>query len=353
MIGRRLRSARAAAGLSLRALATEMEHKVSAQAIGKYERDQDMPRSGVLMALSKALEVEVDYLLGEDDLQLERVEFRKSPTASRKAEARIEAQTLAFVERYLLIEEMLNLSTIEWKRPRGKAFRISSPEEAEVAARALRERWELGTDPIPKLAELLEEHGIKVISLRSADIDGLAAEVRREGHPSIPVIMVNAEAWAERKRFTLAHELGHKILNLAEGCNPETAANRFAGAFLVPADVLRQEIGAQRMDISTGELVALKARYGVSLQALTYRCKDLGIIRPATYRRLFDHFDEEGWRRPPFKEPFFIPAEREAPKRFRRLCFRAMSEGLIGEGRAAELLGTTVHALEKELDGEV
>jgi len=36
--------------------------------------------------------------------------------------------------------------------------------------------------------------------------------------------------------------------------------------------------------------------------------------------------------------------------RFRRLCFRALSEGLIGVPRAAELLGITVRGLEKELD---
>ena len=39
-----------------------MDNSVSAQAIGKYERDEAMPRSGVLIALAEALDVSVDYL---------------------------------------------------------------------------------------------------------------------------------------------------------------------------------------------------------------------------------------------------------------------------------------------------
>ena len=131
---------------------------------------------------------------------------------------------------------------------------------------------------------------------------------------------------------------------------PRRSRTAFAGAFLIPADILRQEIGARRKEISVGELVVLKRRFGVSLQALTYRCKDLGIIGRPTYVELFSLFKEKGWRDPPYREPDALEPEREEPTRFRRLCFRALSEGLIGEARAAELLGITVRGLEKELD---
>ena len=84
MIGKRLKGARAASGLSLRALSDAMENKVSAQAIGKYERNEDMPGSGVLLSLARALEVSVDFLLSDDELELEGVEFRKSASSSAK-----------------------------------------------------------------------------------------------------------------------------------------------------------------------------------------------------------------------------------------------------------------------------
>lgn len=350
MIGKRLKSARAASGLSLRALSDAMGNTVSAQAIGKYERNEDMPGSTVLISLADALAVSVDFLISDDELELEGVEFRKSASASVKEEATIEAKTLGRVEKYLAIEGLLNLPSQEWDQPQGAPYWVADPRDAEDAARNLREAWLLGKDPIPKLSELLEEHGIKVFSLEIDQIDGLAAKINRKDRRSGRVIMIKKNTWSERKRFTLAHELGHIVLNPGPECDAERAANRFAGAFLIPAEVLRQEIGTKRRDISIGELIGLKDRFGVSIQALTYRCKDLEIISQATFGRLFAIYKKRGWRDAPYEEPNTIKPEEEEPMRFRRLCFRALSEGLIGLSRAAELLEMPVRSLEQQLD---
>ena len=63
MFGARLKLARAAAGLSLRALEERLEGLVTARAIGKYERDEAMPYSTVLIALARALKVTEEFLL--------------------------------------------------------------------------------------------------------------------------------------------------------------------------------------------------------------------------------------------------------------------------------------------------
>ena len=76
MIADRIRLARRKAGLSLRDLAAAMDHKVTAQAIGKYERGEDIPSSGVLMSLAEALGVSVSYLMDTQGLVLSGVEFR-------------------------------------------------------------------------------------------------------------------------------------------------------------------------------------------------------------------------------------------------------------------------------------
>lgn len=349
MIGTRLKRARAAAGLSLRALSDTIDNKVSAQAIGKYERDEDMPRSCVLISLSQTLGVSINFLLSDDELELVGVDFRKSASSSAKEAATIEAKTLNKVERYLAVESVLDLSSQTWHVPPGAPYSVANPEDAERAAIGLRAAWQLGHDPIPKLAELLEEHGVKVISLDVERIDGLAAKVHRKKKESARVIMIKQNAWSERKRFSLAHELGHIVLDPAQECDPERAANRFAGAFLISAQVLRREIGMKRKDISIGELVVLKDRFGVSIQALTYRCKDLEIISHATFSRLFDIYKERGWRDAPYKEPHSLHWSDEEPKRFQRLCLRALSEGLIGVSRAAELLGIGERELELRL----
>jgi transcriptional regulator with XRE-family HTH domain len=108
MIGQRLRLARSAAGLSLRGLEGKIGNRVTAQAIGKYERGEDIPSSGVLLALASALQVSLDYLAGDQEMVLEGVEFRKQIT-SKKEQAQVEARALHLIERYLIVEEILGI----------------------------------------------------------------------------------------------------------------------------------------------------------------------------------------------------------------------------------------------------
>ncbi|ODR94753.1 transcriptional regulator [Methyloceanibacter stevinii] len=350
MIGNKLKVARSALGLSLRALADAMDGIVSAQAIGKYERNEDMPSSRVLIALAKALDVSEEYLLSDDDIALEGVEFRKKLDASSREKGVLRGRAIHMLERYLAVEDLLQLRSIEWEQPRSAPHPVEDVRDAEDAARSVRDDWGLGNDPIPQLAELLEERGIKVLSLDLVDVDGLAAKVRRKGRTAARVIVVKRSTWSERKRFNLAHELGHMVLAPCEGVDEEKAAHRFASAFLMPADVMRAEVGVHRSSISIGELVVLKRRFGTSIQAIAYRCKDLGIINQAAFSRLFKTFSERGWRTAPFKEPATMKPELEEPKRFERLCYRALAEGVIGESRTAELLGISVRELDTRLD---
>jgi Zn-dependent peptidase ImmA (M78 family)/transcriptional regulator with XRE-family HTH domain len=350
MIGQRLKLARAASGLSLRELQLAIDNLVTAQAIGKYERDEDMPSSRVLSALADALSVSENYLLAADEMVLDGVEFRKKEITSKREEAFVEGQALHLLERYLTIEDVLGLASVVWDRPREAPYPINEVADAENAARALRTHWGLGIDPILNLSELLEEHGIKILSVDLSDIDGLTANVRRKNGEPIPVIAVKGNTWSERKRFTLAHEVGHMVMDVRSGVNAEKAANRFAGAFLMPTEALWREIGKHRTAISLGEFLRLKQLFGASFQAITYRCHDLGIISDAAYRRLFQVFNEHGWRKPPYEELGAMPPHEEQPRRMARLCFRALAEGLISEAKAAEILGTSVRNLTRLMD---
>ena len=348
-IGQRIRISRRAHGLSLRALQSRIDNHVTAQAISKYERGESMPSSGVLIALANALGVPVDYLASDSDIALETVDFRRKRLTSKREEAQVEARVLDLLERYLTVEEILSLPTVRRDMPRDAPWPVFHDlAEAEQAALGLRDRWGLGLDPIPNLVELLEERGVKVLSMPLANIDGLTARVRREDQSIALVIVVNRQDWGERQRFTLAHELGHMVLDVANRIDDEKAAHRFAGAFLIPAETLRAEIGKHRKSIGWSELFDLKGIFGVSVQALTYRCKDLGIFGNSLFRQLFNEFSRRGWRRPPYKEPRAMHGEE--PKRFERLCFRALAEDAISESKAAELLGHSVHELAQLMD---
>ena len=349
MIGQRLRRARSAAGLSLRDLEARIGKRVTAQAINKYERGESMPGSGVLIALADALGVSVDYLTGDPEIVLDAVEFRKKKLARRREEAHVEARVVDRMERYLTVEEILAMPSVAWDAPREAPYPVvNEVGDAEHAARGLRAHWTLGVDPIPNLVELLEGRGIKVLSIDLTDIDGLTARVRRGNRKPMPVVVVNRANWGERQRFTLAHELGHMALGVASRIDAEKAAHRFAGAFLMPREALWTEIGKHRRSIGWSELFELKRIFGVSVQALAIRCRDLGIFNATLTQRLFHEFSRRGWRTPPYKEPFAMRGEQ--PRRFERLCFRALAENAVSETRAAELLGITVHELNRRME---
>jgi Zn-dependent peptidase ImmA (M78 family) len=350
MIGKRLKLARAAAGLSLRGLEARIGNRVTAQQIGKYERNEDVPSSGVLIALADALGVSMDYLAGDQDMVLEGVEFRKKQITSKKEQAQIQAKTLHLIERYLMVEEILHLPSAEWDKPREAPYPVRQIEDADRAAQSLREHWNLGIEPIPNLVELLEERGIKVLVVDSeANIDGLATQVRRSRGEPVRVIVIRRGVHGERQRFNLAHELGHIVMHI-EGDEKfrEKAAHRFAGAFLMPAEALWSNVGRHRSSIGWSELFALKELYGASIQAITYRSSDLGIFPASLSQKLFREFSRLGYRSAPNYEPNHLAEEK--PGRFDRLCYRALAEGAISEPKTAELLNITVRELNRRME---
>jgi Zn-dependent peptidase ImmA (M78 family) len=349
MIGKRLQLARRAAGMSLRDLEAGIDRLVSAQALSKYERDEMVPGSDVLAAIARALNVPESYLLGQNDLRLEAMEFRKNKITSRKEEASIKASVLSAVERYLEIEDFVGATSAAWSPPQGVPYRVGEQGEAEAAAERLRTAWNLGNDPIPNLVEFLEEQGVKVIPLKLGErVSGLMCVARRSKGVDVPIVMVNQDDTGERQRFTLAHELAHHVLQVPDSAAGEKLAHRFASAFLMPAEILWREVGKHRDAVSIGELVELKALFKVSVQAITYRLKDLGIVSETLFKHLFDEFVRRGWRDPPYAEPG--PVKPEKPERFTRLCYRAVSEGAVSEAKAAELLGVSVRELNRRLE---
>ncbi len=357
MIGDRILLARRKAGLSLRELSAAMGNRVTAQAIGKYERGESTPSSGVLMAIAKATGVSLSYLLDTQGIELAGVDFRKKANTTATERAHVETAVLEQIERYLQIEQVLQIDSAQWHCPFDKLRALTSVSEAENLADDVRERWKLGCDPIPNMTELLEEKGLKVLTIELPDrVSGLTCLVKRPGGlPDLPVIVVNNKFPLERRRLTLAHELEHRLTadsnNLSEK-DKEKAATRFAGAFLVPREHLLQEIGKRRNALSYKEIIGLKRLYRVSAAALLMRLRQIDVISQATLVYAFQTF-ARSWRS---QEPDEIEAPEECGQiertlRFERLCYHALAEGLISLAKAAELLRRPVPEVEAGLRG--
>ena len=347
MFSERLKLSRKRRGLSLRALSSAMGGIVSAQAIGKYERAEMKPSSTVAIALAEALEVPLSYLLSPSRVSLEHVEFRKLASTRAKDRAAVESEVLDRVDRYLQVEEILGLDIMEQEGPDGAPYRINAVEEAERVATRVRKEWNLGGGPIPDITELLEERGIKVFKWRlPGSVDGLSCRVRRVRGDDVRVVVCSTGKSPERQRFTIAHELGHLVLDVPPTVPEEKACQRFAGAFLAPGDELIREVGRRRLNFGFEELIEIKHIFGISAAALVMRMRDLGIVTEATVRNIFSGIGR-GWRT---EEP--RPLERtECPTRFRRLCLRALAENEISVSKAAELLRLTVSKIEGIMAG--
>ncbi|MFO0806450.1 MAG: ImmA/IrrE family metallo-endopeptidase [Gemmataceae bacterium] len=129
----------------------------------------------------------------------------------------------------------------------------------------------------------------------SFDRDDISGFLHRSGDEA--VIGVNREHARTRRRFTIAHEIGHFILHKAgidevhvdsiklrssrssEGTDrEEIEANAFAAELLMPTAFLLKD--ADRVDLEDEKAVEeLSRSYGVSTQAMSFRLTNLGLIK--------------------------------------------------------------------------
>lgn len=349
MLSERIRRARILRGLSLQQVADQLGD-ITKQALSKYEQGKDTPNSTRLILLAEVFGVEPEYFFREDTVELGEVDFRKHSSLGKRQQEAIKEQVKELLERYLAIEncfesENLSPSFQQWR----ECYAVSSPEEAEQAADDLRDSWDLGSNPISNLTEVLEENGVKVIGIDAHErFDGLCAFVNG-GQEAVIVSNISGR-YGDRQRFNLAHELGHLVMKLPEALHDtkeeELLCHRFAGAFLFPADQLIGTFGQHRKRILIEEFKFAKLEWAVSMQAILHRLQDLNVISKSYYQSTRKYWNYLGILK---KEP--VEIDPEPSYRMKHLVYRALAERVITPSRAAELLNSSVHEIEKILGG--
>ena len=139
------------------------------------------------------------------------------------------------------------------------------------------------------------------------------------------------------------------VLSPGRRVNAESAANRFAGAFLMPAEALWSEVGKRRHSIGLGGAVRLEAAVRRQRTGARETLPRFGHLRANALQRLSREFGLRGWSKPPFEEPLSEQKD-ERPRRFERLCLRALAEGVVSEPKAAELLNVTIAELNRRME---
>lgn len=333
MLEERLRRFRLARGMSLGDLEAAIDGTVSAQTLSKYERGKMEPTATTLNQIASGLGVKSAQLWGEPLCHIEWIAFRKRARLGKREQERIQSFVAEEFEKRVRLQEQIDEgNTVEL--PVLKAA-VRNLDDAEEAAISLRDTLKLGIDPIANLVDVLEDHYIHIIEVAADEaFDGISALARdSDDKPLAAAIATRSGVPGDRQRLNIAHELGHLILELCEGVDPEKAAFRFGAAFLAPAEQLRRDVGEKRSNIQMMELLYLKRRYGMSVQAILFRLRDLEIITNAYYKRWCININKAGWKK---REPIEIPPEK--PERFRQQVHRALSEELITKTEAEQLL---------------
>ncbi len=166
--------------------------------------------------------------------------------------------------------------------------RLHFEDEAELFAH---KAWaSLKLEPPADLSAVARRLGIKVEEREFVeDIDGMY--LRLPGMP--PVIALN-NAYTKsmaRRRFTLAHEIGHHLLGRRVADDQrlfffdtsttrrtlmERACDRFAAHLLMPEDLVRRY--HDELSYNPGKRVSIMAeRFGVSMWALRRRLRELDL----------------------------------------------------------------------------
>lgn len=178
---------------------------------------------------------------------------------------------------------------------------------AERIAATVRAHWKLPPGPIKNLMQLVERAGVIVglSSFGGASVSGVTFNV--PGNP--PLVLLNEAHPADRRRFTLAHELGHLVMHRFPTATMEAEANNFASALLMPARDIRPAFAGRRVTLQL--LGALKLEWRVAMQALLMRATSLELLKENQGRYLWQQISTKGWR---LREPPELDFPPEEPR---------------------------------------
>lgn len=336
MIGKRLRQLRLARSLSLEGLAAATGGIVTKQALSKYENDKIQPTPVVLNKMAAALGVKAAYLCTEPSIRIEFIAYRKGSGLLKREQDTVESFVRQSLEDRIQIQELID-QTHGVDLP-VKSQAVSSLADTERVAVDFRRKWNLGLDPISSVTGVLEERLIHVLEIDAAErFDGISAVTYDDHRVTAAAVVSRRNIPGERQRLNLVHELGHLVLNVPSGIDEEAAAFRFGAAFLAPAEMVKREVGESRSFIRPDELLLMKRKFGMSVQALLYRLRDLSIIGESYYRQWCINVNRLGWRK---REPAEMPPEK--PSWLHQSVLRALGEGLISKERAEHIVGRSL-----------
>ncbi|WP_179145052.1 helix-turn-helix domain-containing protein [Mycobacterium avium] len=286
---------------------------VAQSLISGVERGNRELTDELAIKLSNATRTPLSFFDAEpSEVDADAVNFRKAARASSKSIA-------SALRRYWEAERIC-LTLFDAADHHGLALPLAqdipiSNDDIETIADRAREHLAIPPDaPVRHVMRAMERAGIGVVALtRIGDVndslDGHSGMSRGRPEDGRAVVAYVPATAGDRQRMTLAHELGHVLLH-AHRQLPlkirEAEAMRFAGAFLLPKHAALEELSPT---LNLNGYARVKAKWGISIQALIRRALDLGVVSRDRYRSLMVQVSGRGWRT---REPVEVGIEKPA-----------------------------------------
>jgi Zn-dependent peptidase ImmA (M78 family)/transcriptional regulator with XRE-family HTH domain len=263
------------------------------------------PVSDLVEAFGTVLGFEPEFFYGplNDVFREDECSFRHRRTTPQKTKTQVRAHATLIA---MVVEKLRGV--FRFPKLDVPVMRASSSEEIETAAERCRVHWNLGLDgPLLHVGRAAEHAGIFVVPhlAQSEKVDAFS----RRGKTTI-IFLNQAVESSSRWNFDIAHECGHIVMHqkiVTGDIETETAADRFASAFLMPRRAFEREFRSNAF--SWTFIFELKRRWQTSAAAIIHRAYDLHLIDAVTYRRSYQYMSAQGWRtkgepyEPAFQQP--------------------------------------------------
>lgn len=309
----KLKIARVARGLSIKDLA-ELAG-LSRQMVSNYESGRNTPSGGSLLSLINVLEFPYNFFTSESKKIYRGATFFRSQSASTKKSRDMQGVRLRFQrEIYDSFKKFVNFPQLALPEKIEKDINEITDKEIKQKAKELRELWGLSQNtPITNLIEVAEIHGVIISESNMSDEKLDAVSEWIDDRPFI-MLTDNHES-AVRRRFNVAHELGHLILHdeiesiyeygSIEFKKIEEQAHQFASHLLLPDDGFTESLISTNLDF----YIELKKYWKVSIAAMVHKTAKLGFINEDQKLYLNKKISFNKWRK---KEPLddIIPLEK-------------------------------------------
>lgn len=302
MNSKQLTFAREMRGYSQKELASKVEGLTQPN-LSKYEKGVGTLSYDLICDTMKVLDFPLSFLDLDISNKVDSKHYRKK--ASVKAGDRCEIDRFVSIVAYLYDNILDDFELPEFKVPQIDVESGAAPQEiANIVRRVLK----LNNAPIAELCAILENNGILLYEWDCSikGFDGVSL-ITDKGNP---LIVINKNLPNDRKRFSIAHELGHIVMHansdfvIFEVRDKEQEANDFASEFLMPTVAIKNSL----YNLKLNDLPMLKRQWKVSMQAIIYKAYCIKAIDHNRYRYLMTEMSRRGWR---VVEPY--PIETDSP----------------------------------------